>query len=139
MVRNAYGKPIYHGGMLYMSLQLCAHFASHPNSTLCLTNLSLSLFPSTMKVSLFYSATLFSLATFAFPASLLKKDISAEQLAEITALVDRITKEAGISTRLGARASFDAEAQHVSTTGDHAYVSLSSYSGRCCSPTVSTF
>ncbi|KAJ4384921.1 hypothetical protein N0V86_000525 [Didymella sp. IMI 355093] len=76
-----------------------------------------------MKVSLICSAALFSLATVAFPANLLKGDISTEQLAEITALAERITKEAERKPQsANAKRSFDADAQHVSTTGDYAYM-----------------
>jgi hypothetical protein len=76
-----------------------------------------------MKISLICSAALFSLATVAFPANLLKDDISTEQLAELTALAERITKEAERKPQsANAKRSFDADAQHVSTTGDHAYV-----------------
>ena len=76
-----------------------------------------------MRASIYCSATLFTVATFAFP-SMLKKDISADQLAEITALAEKITKEAASDVRLEARAGFDPEAQSISVTGDHAYVSL---------------
>jgi hypothetical protein len=77
-----------------------------------------------MKTSVICSAALFSLATFAFPANLLKGDISAEQLAEFTALAERITQEAQKKPQPAhAKRGFNADAQHVSTTGDHAYVS----------------
>ncbi|KAJ4332398.1 hypothetical protein N0V87_008394 [Didymella glomerata] len=76
-----------------------------------------------MKTSVICSAALFSLATFAFPANLLKGDISAEQLAEFTALAERITQEAQKKPQPAhAKRGFNADAQHVSTTGDHAYV-----------------
>lgn len=45
-----------------------------------------------MRTSALYSATLFSLAAFAFPA--LKSDISADTLSEITALAAKISTEA---------------------------------------------
>lgn len=77
-----------------------------------------------MKVSVLCGATLFSLATFAFPASMLKGDISDATLAEITALTERIARDLE-SKRSGAhvKRAFDAEAQRISTTGDHKYVS----------------
>jgi hypothetical protein len=77
-----------------------------------------------MKVSVLCSATLFSLATFAFPASMLKGDISEATLAEITALTEKISSdfESKRSTTHVKRA-FNAEAQRISTTGDHKYVS----------------
>ena len=78
-----------------------------------------------MKTSLICSATFFSLAAFAFPANLLKGDISAEQLAELTGLARRITQEAQKKPQPAhVKRVFDADAQHVSTTGDHAYVSV---------------
>lgn len=66
-----------------------------------------------MKTSLFCSGVLFSLGTSAFPASVLKNDISAEQLAEITALTERITREATTKIRLEARDGYDADAQKL--------------------------
>lgn len=76
-----------------------------------------------MKASLICGAALLPLATFAFPANLLKGDISAEQLAELTALAERITQEAQKKPQPAhVKRTFDADAQHVSTTGDHAYV-----------------
>jgi hypothetical protein len=76
-----------------------------------------------MKVSLLCSATLFSLATFAFPAALLKGDISDATLAEITALTEKIARDLE-AQRSGAhvKRAFNAEAQRISTTGDHKYV-----------------
>jgi hypothetical protein len=76
-----------------------------------------------MKISLFCSATLFSLATFAFPANLLKGDISDEALAEITELAAKIRRDAEAKQQSGnVKRAFDADAQRVSTTGDHRYV-----------------
>ncbi|CAN9089997.1 unnamed protein product [Alternaria alternata] len=76
-----------------------------------------------MKVSVLCGAILFSLATFAFPASMLKGDISDATLAEITALTERIARDLE-SKRSGAhvKRAFDAEAQRISTTGDHKYI-----------------
>ncbi|CAN9232564.1 unnamed protein product [Alternaria alternata] len=76
-----------------------------------------------MKFSVLCGATLFSLATFAFPASMLKGDISDATLAEITALTERIARDLE-SKRSGAhvKRAFDAEAQRISTTGDHKYI-----------------
>lgn len=79
-----------------------------------------------MRISLLCSATLFSWATFAFPANLLKGDISEATLAEITALTEKITK--GLETkRQGGhvKRAFNAEAQRISITGDHEYVCIS--------------
>jgi hypothetical protein len=76
-----------------------------------------------MKASVLCSAALFSLTTFAFPTSLLNSDISDATLAEITALADKITKE--IETRrqpIITKRGFNAEAQLISTTGEHEYV-----------------
>lgn len=77
-----------------------------------------------MKASVLCSATLFSLATFAFPASMLKGDISRTTLVEITALTERISRDLE-SKRSGAhvKRAFNAEAQRISTSGDHRYVS----------------
>ncbi|CAN9323128.1 unnamed protein product [Alternaria alternata] len=81
-----------------------------------------------MKASIFCGATLFSLAAFAFPANLLNnldKDISVEQLAEITELAAKISNEVQTKRQLGASIlppGFDAKAQRISTTGDHAYI-----------------
>jgi hypothetical protein len=76
-----------------------------------------------MKFSVLCGTTLFSLATFAFPASMLKGDISDATLAEITALTERIARDLE-SKRSGAhvKRAFDAEAQRISTTGDHKYI-----------------
>jgi len=65
------------------------------------------------------------LTTFAFPANLIKGDISVEQLVELTALAERITQEAQKKPQLAhVKRTFDADPQHVSTTGEHAYVVL---------------
>ncbi|EUC31640.1 hypothetical protein COCCADRAFT_6478 [Bipolaris zeicola 26-R-13] len=76
-----------------------------------------------MKASVLCSATLFSLATFAFPASMLKGDISRTTLVEITALTERISRDLE-SKRSGAhvKRAFNAEAQRISTSGDHRYI-----------------
>jgi hypothetical protein len=79
-----------------------------------------------MKVSVLCSATLFSLATFAFPANLLNKDISEDTLAEITALAAKITRDAEAKQNgANIKRGFNADAQRVSTTGKHKYVSVS--------------
>jgi hypothetical protein len=78
-----------------------------------------------MKVSLLCSATIFSLAAFAFPSNLLNNDFNDDALAEITALAERITKEAETKRQLGSAIlppGFDADAQLVSNTGEHRYV-----------------
>jgi hypothetical protein len=83
----------------------------------------IDIFFAIMKVSLFCSTTLFSLAAFAFPANLLKGDISDEALAEITELAAKITRDAEAKQQFGhVKRAFDADAQRVSTTGDHRYV-----------------
>ena len=85
-----------------------------------------------MKLSLLYSATLLCTATFAFPASLLNGDMSPEQLAQISSLAERISREAHTQKTkrqagLGLlKPGFDAEKQRVSTTGAHRYVCFSS-------------
>lgn len=77
-----------------------------------------------MKLSLIGSAALLPLTAFSFPANLVK-DISAEQLAELTALAERITQEAQKKPQPAhVKRTFDADAQHVSTTGDNAYVRI---------------
>ena len=89
-----------------------------------------------MKVSLICSATLFPLITFAFPANLLKNDIGEGALAEITDLVAKITRAAEMKRQSGlGKRAFDADAQRVSTTGQHVYVCnfLLLYR-QCCSP-----
>lgn len=75
---------------------------------------------------MFSSASLFSTVIFAFPASLVTKDITPETLAEITALAARIKEQAERSEQVPnvKRGGFNADAQRVSTTGDHAYVSV---------------
>ncbi|KAF7454776.1 hypothetical protein A1F99_020340 [Pyrenophora tritici-repentis] len=78
-----------------------------------------------MKLSLLCSATLFTLATYAFPANLLNNDLSAEALAEITEIAAKITREAETKRQLGASIlppGFDADAQRISTTGKWRYV-----------------
>jgi hypothetical protein len=80
-----------------------------------------------MKASILCSATLFSLATFAFPANLLNGDISAATLAEITSLTEKSTRDLEAKRQGGqgghVRRAFNAEAQRISNTGDHKYVS----------------
>lgn len=76
-----------------------------------------------MKTSLLCGASLFSLAAFAFPTSLLQNDIGQDTLAEITALAAKITREAESKQKLGnVKRGFNAEAQSVSITGQHEYV-----------------
>lgn len=76
-----------------------------------------------MKTSVLCGATLFFLATFAFPTNLLNGDISQDALAEVTALAAKITKEAEAQQNFGnAKRAFNAGAQIVSTAGKHAYV-----------------
>lgn len=77
-----------------------------------------------MKASLLFT-TLFSLQALAFPAALLNGDISADELAKITKLADKIASESrkrqnGLNI---VNVGFDAKAQKVDTTGSHAYVS----------------
>ena len=68
--------------------------------------------------------TLFTLATFAFPANLLKGDISETTLAEITSLTEKITRDLETKRQSGhVKRAFNAPAQRISTTGDHRYVS----------------
>jgi hypothetical protein len=76
-----------------------------------------------MRVSWLASAALFALTTLAFPANLIKGDIDAEALAEITSFVSKITQDMNIKQQGGpVKRAFDADAQRVSTTGEHAYV-----------------
>jgi hypothetical protein len=83
-----------------------------------------------MKASLLCGATLFTAATFAFPANLSKGDLSEDALAEITTLMARLTKETEAQPRrtVEKRLSFDAEAQRVSITGAHKYVRMTRHS-----------
>ncbi|CAI6339849.1 unnamed protein product [Periconia digitata] len=76
-----------------------------------------------MRVSVLCSATLFSWATFAFPANLLNGDISEATLAEITSLTQKITRDLE-AQRQGShvKRSFNAEAQRIDTTGEHRYI-----------------
>ncbi|KAL5114502.1 hypothetical protein ACEQ8H_007592 [Pleosporales sp. CAS-2024a] len=76
-----------------------------------------------MKVSILCSATLFGWATFAFPANLLKGDISEATLAEITSLTEQITRDLDTKRQGGhVKRAFSAEDQRISTTGDHVYI-----------------
>lgn len=78
-----------------------------------------------MKVSLLCSATLFTLATFAFPANLLNNDLSDVALSEITELAAKIKQQALSKRQLGTAIlppGFDADAQRVSTIGQWKYV-----------------
>jgi hypothetical protein len=83
---------------------------------------------ATMKASILCSVALFSWAAFAFPANLLNNfpaDLSDEALAEVTELAAKITREVETKRQLGASIlppGFDADAQRISTTGDHRYV-----------------
>ena len=88
-----------------------------------------------MKVSILCSVPLFSLATFAFPANLLKGDISEATLLEITALSEQITRDLESKRQGGhVKRAFNAEAQRISTTGDHRYVSsaIKMKTWHCC-------
>jgi hypothetical protein len=77
----------------------------------------------TMRASLICSATLFPLASFAFPANLLSGDISEDALAEITALAAKIHRDTEVKRDFSnVKRAFNADAQRVSTTGKHAYV-----------------
>ena len=81
-----------------------------------------------MKTSILYTASLFLTTAVAFPANLLNGDISSETLAEINSIVARIEREAAASEKrqLGfglVKPGFDADAQRVSNTGTHRYVS----------------
>ena len=76
-----------------------------------------------MKSSFIFS-TLFCLQALAFPASLLNGDISAAELQKITDLAEKIAhqskkRQAGLDIL---NVGFDAGAQRVDTTGNHAYV-----------------
>jgi hypothetical protein len=76
-----------------------------------------------MKAAVFCSATLFSLATFAFPANVLNNDISEDTLAEITALASKIAREAEAKRQVDiVKSRFNADAQRISTSGEHRYV-----------------
>lgn len=79
-----------------------------------------------MKFSTLCSASLLAVTAFAFPASMLNnKDISAEQLAQISEMVEKIKREVGEKRQLGAgiiKPGFDANAQRISTSGEHRYV-----------------
>jgi hypothetical protein len=70
-----------------------------------------------MKTSVLYSVTLFSSAVFAFPHYLLKGD----PLLDIDALAARITREAQTKRQI-LKPGFNADAQRVSTTGEHVYI-----------------
>jgi hypothetical protein len=70
-----------------------------------------------MRASLICSATLFPLASFAFP------HISEDTLTEITALAAKISRDTEVKRDFGnVKRAFNADAQRVSTTGKHAYV-----------------
>ena len=71
-----------------------------------------------MRIPIIFSAILFSLPCFSFPANL--RDISEETLAEYTALAARISSQLEAKRDPGKRAFSDA--QRISTTGEHAYV-----------------
>ena len=78
-----------------------------------------------MKVSLLCSATLFTLAAFAFPANVLNNQLGDEALAEITELAAKITRETKTKRQLGAAIlppGFNADAQRIDTTGRWRYV-----------------
>lgn len=77
-----------------------------------------------MKLSLLCSAALFSLATYAFPAALLKGDISDATLAEITALTEKILENQRQSGHV--KRAFNAKAQRIDTTGEHEFKAASS-------------
>ncbi|CAN9378727.1 unnamed protein product [Alternaria alternata] len=76
-----------------------------------------------MKASLLCSATLFSLATFAFPANLLSNDISDDTLADIAVLAAKIKRAAEERPDASnVKRGFNADAQRISTSGDHQYI-----------------
>jgi hypothetical protein len=70
-----------------------------------------------MKTSVLYSVALFSSAVFAFPHYLLKED----PLLDIDALAARITRESQTKRQI-LKPGFNADAQRVSTTGEHVYI-----------------
>ncbi|KAF3003438.1 hypothetical protein E8E13_001966 [Curvularia kusanoi] len=74
---------------------------------------------SDIAVMIFESATLFSLAAFAFPSNF--KDISEDTLAELTELAARISRESEVKLDSTKRA-LNSDAQRIDTTGDHAYI-----------------
>jgi len=79
-----------------------------------------------MRVSLLCGAALYSTATFAFPTNLPKGEIGEDVLAEISAVMARVTREAETKRQSGVEKralSFNADAQRVSTTDEHKYVS----------------
>ena len=78
-----------------------------------------------MKSSILLSA-IFGLQTLAFPAALMKGDLSADELARITELTEKIAS-ASRKRQLGLNVvslGFDAKTQKVDISGDHAYVSV---------------
>lgn len=79
-----------------------------------------------MKTSLFFSATLLASSAFAFPAHLLHNDISDETLAQINALVANITENLAKPELANVKRQFDADAQRIDITGDHAWVRIHS-------------
>ncbi|KAF3051001.1 hypothetical protein E8E11_002434 [Didymella keratinophila] len=79
-----------------------------------------------MKVSILCSATLFT-AAFVFPANLFEGDISKATLAEITSFTEKIARQLETRRQGGhVKRTFSAEAQRISTTGDHKYMTMAS-------------
>jgi hypothetical protein len=77
-----------------------------------------------MKTSLLLT-TIFGLQALAFPAALMNGEVSASELERITELANKIATEskkrqAGLNI---VDVGFDAKAQKIDTSGDHAYVS----------------
>lgn len=72
-----------------------------------------------MKACFVFSTALLSVAA-AFPANLLKGDISEDALAEITALAAKIAGD--VKEKRDFTGVFNADRQRVDTTGKHAYV-----------------
>jgi hypothetical protein len=112
--------------ILYYPIARYTHITRSPTRKLSLSLFGFLTSCAIMKTSLFWSASLFASA-FAFPASLLNKDISDDQLAEITALAAKVKAEIQSNETRGnvKRLGFNADAQRVDTTGQWEYVRIS--------------
>lgn len=76
-----------------------------------------------MKTSAITAAALFGLEALAFPAWLMDRGLPDEEVRRIARIAARIELDAANPRQIGDRSvGFDAKAQYVSNTGDHAFV-----------------
>jgi hypothetical protein len=110
----------YSWGDVYSIVSSASYKCRPPNSSI-LSKRKKKHTATTMRASLIYTATLFSLGCLSFPTTI-TGDISEDTLAEYVALAEKITREAEVKRGSSSKRAFNADAQRIDTTGEHAYV-----------------